>query len=55
MAGGGCIFISLIAGTTKEMMQPLSDLLACYLFRCVRKAVPVADFIEINESCPNVA
>ena len=22
---------------------------------CVRKALPLADFIEINESCPNVA
>ena len=28
--------------------------LHAHLFRCVRKALPLADFIEINESCPNV-
>eukprot|EP00937_MAST-01D_sp_MAST-1D-sp2_P007807 g7807.t1 len=25
------------------------------VLECVRKALPVADFIEVNESCPNVA
>jgi len=43
------IGVSIMGHPKKEDQQKLDGVL-----ECVRKTIPVADFIEINESCPNV-
>eukprot|EP00928_Gymnodinium_smaydae_P014054 TRINITY_DN15096_c0_g1_i1.p1 TRINITY_DN15096_c0_g1~~TRINITY_DN15096_c0_g1_i1.p1 ORF type:complete len:490 (+),score=68.74 TRINITY_DN15096_c0_g1_i1:75-1472(+) len=47
----GCfpIGVSIMGHPKHEGQQKLDGVLDC-----VRKAIPLADFIEINESCPNV-
>jgi len=43
------IGVSIMGHPKQEGQQKLEGVL-----ECVRKTIPVADFIEINESCPNV-
>jgi len=43
------IGVSIMGHPKQEGQEKLDGVL-----ECVRKAIPVADFIEINESCPNV-
>lgn len=43
------IGVSIMGHPKQEGKEKLDGVL-----ECVRKAIPVADFIEINESCPNV-
>ncbi|CAE8646991.1 unnamed protein product [Polarella glacialis] len=43
------IGVSIMGHPAQEGQQKLDGVV-----ECVRKAIPVADFIEINESCPNV-